>query len=144
MEETDLLLKELESYKAERERIRTLVGRIGGRNSLRQDMAVNIVFLLVVVSVFVFEVLRGAFGITIQGLPLALLEQAALLLVSLKIIWMIHKQTKIDHFQFWILTSIEFQLTEVANRVRDMEAKLGGEPASGGKGRPRGDGQGKR
>jgi hypothetical protein len=131
MEETDLLQKELEGFKAEQERVRALVGRIGGRTSLRQDMVLNVVFLLVVLTVFLFDVLRGIFGITVPGLPLALMEEAALLLISLKIIWMIHKQTKIDHFQFWILTSIEFQLTEVAKRVKELEAKIEGAKAGG-------------
>jgi hypothetical protein len=124
MEETDLLQKELEGFKAEQERVRALVGRIGGRTSLRREMILNVVFLLVVLTVFVFDVLRGLFGITVPGLPLVLMEETALLLISLKIIWMIHKQTKIDHFQFWILTSIEFQLTEVATRVKELEAKI--------------------
>jgi hypothetical protein len=97
MEETKLLLKELESFKAEQERVRALVGRIGGRTSLQQDMIINILFLL----------------------------------ISLKIIWMIHKQTKIDHFQFWILTSIEYQLTEVAKKVKDLEARIDGRTAGG-------------
>lgn len=131
MEETDLLQKELEGFKAEQERVRALVGRIGGRTSPRREMILNVVFLLVVLTVFVFDVLRGIFGITVPGLPLVLMEEIALLLISLKIIWMIHKQTKIDHFQFWILTSIEFQLTEVAKRVKELEAKIEAAKAGG-------------
>lgn len=99
MEETELLLKELESFKREQERVRSLVGRIGGRTSGRQDMAINIIFLL----------------------------------VSLKIIWMIHRQTKIDHFQFWILTSIEFQVSAVAKKLAELEQKI--EAGAGGKAR---------
>ena len=131
MEETRLLLKELESFKAEQQRVRALVGRIGGRTSLRQDMIINILFLLIVLTVFVFDILRGVFDITVPGMPLALMEETALLLISLKIIWMIHKQTKIDHFQFWILTSIEYQLTEVAKKVQDLEARIDGRTAGG-------------
>jgi len=126
MEETDLLLKELEGFKAERERIKTLVGRIGGQTSNRQDLAISIVFLLIVVIVFILDFLRGAFGIMIPGVPFGLLEEVALLLISLKIIWMIHCQTKIDHFQFWILNSIEFQLTEVLNKVKELEEEIHG------------------
>jgi len=107
------------------------VGRIGGRTSLRQDMIINILFLLIVLTVFVFDILRGVFDITVPGMPLALMEETALLLISLKIIWMIHKQTKIDHFQFWILTSIEYQLTEVAKKVQDLEARIDGRTAGG-------------
>ena len=126
MEETRLLLKELESFKAEQQRVRALVGRIGGRTSLRQDMIINILFLLIVLTVFVFDILRGIFGITVPGMPLALMEETALLLISLKIIWMIHKQTKIDHFQFWILTSIEFQVSAVAKKIAALEQKIDG------------------
>jgi len=43
------------------------------------------------------------------------------LLVSIKIIWMMHKSTKVEHFQFWILNSIEFRLNDVAKQVRQLE-----------------------
>lgn len=124
MEETELLLKELESFKSEQERVRTLVGRIGGRTTGRQDLAINIVFLLIVLAIFIFDFLRAVFGITIVGAPFMLLQEIALLLISLKIIWMIHRQTKIDHFQFWILTSIEFQVNAVSKKLTELEKKV--------------------
>ena len=133
MEETELLLKELEGFKREQERVRSLVGRIGGRTSGRQDMAINIIFLLIVLTIFTFDFLRGVFGITISGAPFSLLQEIALLLISLKIIWMIHRQTKIDHFQFWILTSIEFQVSAVAKKLAELEQKI--EAGAGGKAR---------
>ena len=34
---------------------------------------------------------------------------------------MIHKQSKVEHFQFWILSSIEFRLTELAKDVRSLK-----------------------
>jgi hypothetical protein len=126
MEETELLLKELENFKSEQERIRSLVGRIGGRTSSRQDLAINIVFLLIVLTIFTLDFLRGVFGITIPGAPFTLLQEVALLIISLKIIWMIHRQTKIDHFQFWILTSIEFQVSAVSKKLRELEQKIEG------------------
>ena len=49
-----------------------------------------------------------------------LLLEVAVLLVSLKIIWMIHKQSKVDHFQFWILNSIEFQMNMLTRRIAEM------------------------
>jgi len=47
--------------------------------------------------------------------------ELALLLVSLKIIWMIHRQSKVDHFQFWVLNSIEFQINIMSKRLKDLE-----------------------
>ena len=45
----------------------------------------------------------------------------AILLVSIKIIWMMHKSTKVEHFQFWILNSIEYRLNDVAKQLRHLE-----------------------
>ena len=36
--------------------------------------------------------------------------EIGLLLVSIKIIWMIHKQMKVERFQFWILNLIEYRI----------------------------------
>ena len=47
--------------------------------------------------------------------------ELGILLVSVKIVWMIHKQTKVEHFQFWILNSIEFRLNDLSNRLRSIE-----------------------
>jgi hypothetical protein len=34
---------------------------------------------------------------------------------------MMHKSTKVEHFQFWILNSIEFRLNDVAKQLRNLE-----------------------
>ena len=65
-------------------------------------------------------------GVRIEGLWPVMnagdgIEFAAVLLVSVKIIWMIHRQAKIDHFQFWILNSIEFQMTMISRRLTSLE-----------------------
>ncbi len=39
----------------------------------------------------------------------------------MKSIWMMHKSTKVEHFQFWILNSIEFRLNDVAKQLRNLE-----------------------
>jgi len=38
--------------------------------------------------------------------------------------WMIHKQAKVEHFQFWILHSIEFRLNALAKQLRGIDEKL--------------------
>ena len=53
------------------------------------------------------------------------------LLVSVKIIWMIHKQTKVEHFQFWILNSIEFRLNAISKKLTQMEKRDSGDDDSG-------------
>ena len=46
------------------------------------------------------------------------------LLVSVKIVWMIHKQAKVEHFQFWILNSIEFRLNDIAKTINRIEEQM--------------------
>ena len=70
---------------------------------------------------FVFDVVHHIAGWDIPGLPPSLLLSTAVLLVSVKIIWMIHCQAKVDHFQFWILNSIEFQMNMISRRLVSLE-----------------------
>jgi len=124
MEETDALRAELEHYKAERERIRDIVGQIGGKTTKRRDFVINMVFLTLVVGAFGFDLTRSFAGWQIPYLPPHVWLEIAVLLVSLKIIWMIHTQTRVDHFQFWILSSIEFQINMLSRRLTDLEDAL--------------------
>ncbi len=121
MDEMDVLREELEHYKAQKDKIRDVVGQIGGATSHRRNAMINIAFLVVVVSAFAFDLLRHVMGWEISILSPTILLEVAVLLVSLKIIWMIHKQAKVDHFQFWILNSIEFQMNMLSRRIADLD-----------------------
>ena len=123
MDEAEVLRRELEHYKTERERIRKIIGQIGGVNT-RRDRLINIIFLIIIVCLFIFDVTREVFSISIHRIPPYLSIEIALLLVSLKIIWMIHKQTKVDHFQFWMLNSIEYRVNSISQKIQDMENRL--------------------
>ena len=122
MDELTALREELEHYRHERQQIRDLVGQVGGRSHRRRDWAINLTFLVLVVGFFAFDVLRHAAGLHVPGLPPLMLLEVALLLVSLKIIWMIHLQTKVNHFQFWILNSIELRVGQMSRRLAELEA----------------------
>jgi len=124
MDEAEILRQELEHYKDEKERVRKILGQIGGKTSKRQDRLINIIFLVVVLSLFMFDIVREVFSVVVSTLPRFLSMELALLLVSLKIIWMIHRQSKVDHFQFWVLNSIEFQINLMTKRLRELEEKI--------------------
>jgi len=124
MDEVEALRAELEHYRAEKEKIRDVIGQVGGRGTKRRHMIVNVVFLVIVVVLFLFDLFRHLLGWDVPYLPPSLLLEVAVLLVSLKIIWMIHRQAKIDHFQFWILNSIEFQLNMISRRMNQLEQAL--------------------
>jgi len=79
--------------------------------------------VLAVVFLFCYDLIRHLFDLPALVHPMFSME-IGLLLVSVKIIWMIHKQTKVDHFQFWILNSIEFRLNEIAKDIRQIKRKV--------------------
>jgi len=124
MDNNDAILKEeLNQFKSEKEKIRQLVGQIGGKQSELQDKFINITFLLVLVSLFSADILRHFFHIDLPFPTLFSLE-LGILLVSIKIIWMLHRQTKVEHFQFWILQSIEFRLNDLSKKIKKIEKML--------------------
>jgi len=120
MDEMEALRAELAHYKEEKERIRDIVGQIGGKTGRRLYNVINITFLCLVLSAFAFDAVRCVMDWHVPYLPPLLLLEVAVLLVSLKIIWMIHRQSKVDHFQFWILHSIEFQMNMLSRRVGEL------------------------
>jgi hypothetical protein len=119
-----LLLEELKQFKAEKEKIRSVVGQIGGKASTRVEATISIVFILMVLGLFAFDIVRHIYHVAEDVLPPMLALSLGVFLVSIKIVWMIHKQSKIDHFQFWILNSIEYRLNDVSARVRDITKSL--------------------
>lgn len=125
MNETDTatIEEDLEHFRNEKEKIREIVGKIGGKETAKRDRIINIIFFTAIIILFIVEILRHLFGIDVPLQPLFSLE-LGLVLVSIKIIWMIHKQAKVEHFQFWILNSIEFRLIDLTKRIRRIERHL--------------------
>lgn len=120
------LMEELEQFRKEKERIRHLVGQIGGKHSQKHDHYMNIGFIVAMVILFLLDILRHVFHINVP-LPQMFSIELAVLLVSIKIIWMIHKGTKVEHFQFWVLNSIEFRLNDLSKQIRAIEKTLSAE-----------------
>ena len=111
------LVKEIDEYNRERDQIKAMLGRIGGEKYSKSDMIINIIFLSAIVVLFIVEV-------TTQFLPTFVSLEVGILLVSVKIIWMIHSQHKFNHFQFWVLNSIEFRMNSLYSRVKRMEKQV--------------------
>ncbi|MEA3499702.1 MAG: hypothetical protein U9R41_01595 [Candidatus Marinimicrobia bacterium] len=108
--------EELKRFKEEKEKIRSLVGQIGGKNTQKRDKIISIVFISAITILFTVDVLRHILHINIPLPPLFSIE-IGVLFVSVKIIWMMHQQAKVNHFEFWILNSIEFRLNDISNRI---------------------------
>ncbi len=118
--DVETLKEELRHFHEEREKIRAIVGQIGGNKVNWRDRTINILFVVFIMGLLGIELLRHIFGAW-NWMPSLFSLEIGVLLVSLKIIWMIHKQAKVEHFQFWILNSIEFRLNEIAKRLMNIE-----------------------
>ena len=121
MEELDpiKLKAELDQFKKEKEKIRKLMGQIGGKNAEKKDRQVNLFFIIAISTLAFNDLLHQVFGMP-TFIPTFFSLELAVLLVSVKIIWMMHKATKVEHFQFWILNSIEFRLNDMAKQLRTL------------------------
>ncbi len=116
-ESREELLGEIEEFEREREQLKEVLGRIGGRSFSKKDNWINIGFLVLILVLFVLE-------LTTEYLPRLISLELGVLLVSVKIVFMIHSQQKVNHFEFWILNSIEYRMNDVSKRVKKMERHL--------------------
>ena len=108
----DVLL-EIEEFRREKERIKQLIGKVGGTAYSKRDNIINISFLTIILVFFVLE-------ITTKFLPAYISLEICVLLVSIKIVWMIHSQQKYNHFVFWILNTLEFRMNEITKDIREI------------------------
>lgn len=114
------LKAELDNFKKEKEKIRQLMGQIGGKEQAERDKWINSIFIVAIALLAVNDLLHHIWHIRVP-VDTEFSLVIAILLVSMKIIWMMHKSTKVEHFQFWILNSIEFRLNDVAKQLRNLE-----------------------
>ena len=115
--QNDRMQEELEDFKREQARVRQVLGRVGGKSQAKIDMAINMAILGVIIALFVLEALT-------DWIPTLVSLEIGILLVSVKIVWMIHTNSRAYHFQFWVLNSIEFRVNEINKTIRSIEQRL--------------------
>ena len=120
-EEGKLFEKELESIKTEKDKIRKILDAAGAKAPGRIDTVVNVFFVLFAVIVFSLEVLKYIYNFQMFYISLNSLLSIVTLIVCLKILITIHIQTKVNHFQFWILNSLEFRLNDISKKLNIIE-----------------------
>ena len=103
------LKEEIERFKEEKERVRSIVGKIGGvpRSHTR---AFNIFFVTLVVVSLAISLISGGL------LRLAMIELVVAAL-SIKLILLMNNQSRVNHFQLWILSSLEWQVNEIMKAI---------------------------
>ncbi len=114
--EIDDLKMELEHFQAEKERVRQIVGKIGGVPRFNTKL-INVLFIIAVALPIIVS-----FFIAPKWQPLMI--EISLISLSLKIIYLIHSQTKVNHFKFWILSSIEWRLTELRKDIKKIKEQI--------------------
>ncbi len=112
----DFSREELEHFIHEKEKIRQIVGQIGGKPTLFSKV-VNIAML-----VFILATLIAAPFVP-KELELPAVE-VGLVLLSIKIFMFLHNEAKVIHFQFWMLSSLEWRMNDIAKRLTRMDAQL--------------------
>ena len=113
--EIDDLKQELEQFQQEKERVRAIIGSIGGMPKFRTKL-VNATFIIVLVVSVIISIIGG------DSIRLLMIEVATVTL-SIKIIYLIHCQMRINHFKFWMLSSIELRINELMIQLREMKEK---------------------
>jgi len=107
------LAEEIEQFKREKERIRSIVGRIGGVPSFGQKIF-NLLFGVVIAVCFIIS-------IATQGRLVLPMIEIGIILISVKIMYLLHTFLRQMHFMFWILSSIEWRLNEMEGRMKEKK-----------------------
>ena len=112
-DEINDLKRELEHFQQEKERVRAIIGKIGGVPQFRTKL-INTIFIIIIVASVAVSIVGGS------ELRLLMIELATVTL-SVKIIYLIHCQNRINHFKFWILSSIEWRINEMMAHVKRLK-----------------------
>lgn len=109
--------EELEEFKKEKEQIQKIIEEVGGTTETIQNKLINILLIAIIAIVLVV-------GVALKKIDLIVTLEVAILLGIFKIIWMLYEKKRVDHFQFWILNSLEFRMNEIHKKVKSIEKKL--------------------
>ncbi|MBN1674681.1 MAG: hypothetical protein JXR37_26790 [Kiritimatiellae bacterium] len=113
-EEIRDLQHEIDHFKKEKERVRRIVGQIGGLPKTRMRI-VNVVFVVLVLACLAVSIVSK-----LPKIQLAMVE-LAVAAVTVKLIVLMNHQVRVTHFQLWILSSLEWQVNEVMKAVRQAD-----------------------
>ena len=107
------LKAELEHFEQEKERIRAIIGKIGGVPRFRTRL-INAFFIAIIVVAGVISIFSN------EKIRLLMVELTTVML-SVKIIYMIHIQMRVNHFKFWILSAIEWRINEMMVLIKQLK-----------------------
>ena len=105
--------EEMEEFLKEKETIKQIVGQIGG-----QPTTFSKVFNIAMMILILGTLISAPFIPKNLELPAV---EVGLVVLSIKIFYLVHNEAKVIHFQFWMLSSLEWRMNDTAKRL----ARLG-------------------
>jgi hypothetical protein len=103
------LESEIRSFEKEREKVRSIIGRIGGMPSAKSRI-INIIFIVLVLAVFTMSLIW-------ENRVRFFMIEVGILLLSLKLVYFLESHMKLNHFQFWILSSLEWRMDKIEKKL---------------------------
>jgi len=108
--EMEGLRKEIEEFRKEKERVKLIIGQIGGMPNVKKKILGILMFILLI-ACFVLS------ATTESATMRLILIEIGVSLISVKLILMMYDQAKVNHFILWILSSLEWRVNEVHKLV---------------------------
>ena len=112
----DLSREELEQFVREKEKIRQIVGSIGG-----QPTTMSKVFTWLMIAFILATLVAAPFLPSKLELPAV---ELGIVLLSLKIFFFLQNEAKVTHFQFWMLSSLEWRMNDMAKRLAHIDENI--------------------
>jgi len=113
----EALQEDLKHYQSEQKEWRKMIARSKIQQNNRLYDILNSALFVLIVVLFVAQLL-------FHPMSDMLSLEIALFLVSVKLIMMIHSAVRFNHFQFWILHSIETRVEGLNERLDRIEKGL--------------------
>lgn len=108
------LEQEIKSFEKDRDNIRKIIGKIGGIPTTMARV-VNSIFVVLVLTVFALSIVYG-------GKIRFFMIEVGILLLSLKLVYFLESQMRLNHFQFWILSSLEWRLDKIDKKLKEISS----------------------
>ncbi len=107
---------EIDDFLEHREQIKHIVGQIGGKPKMSIKIVNTIFFALLILSFLL--------PLTIKSIPHIFMLDFGVLLISIKIIYSLTRQAKVNHYQFWILATLEWRLHDIDSSLKELKKTL--------------------
>jgi hypothetical protein len=109
-------VEEMEEFLAEKERIRQIVGQIGGKLNLVSRLTNVFIFVFIIATLIAAPFLPESFELPAVEVGLAL--------ISIKIFFMLQNEAKVTHFQFRMLSSLEWRMNTLSKRLARIDDNI--------------------